>query len=159
MTIHFGYDKKRVIQALRYHFISRREIRIMIILVNVLAVLLFIFFLLKYLKPANYLTFSLLWIVLMLCFWFLFPYTTYHKTVMFKHEYSMSFSDSGFSLEHGGRGKNWEWHALSGYLETPHFFHLYFNPKTFLLVPKYGCSTDDEVHDLRQLIRSKVKKG
>ena len=37
MTIHFGYEKGQVIQALRYHFISRPEIRIMIILVNVFA--------------------------------------------------------------------------------------------------------------------------
>ena len=38
MTIYFGYNKKQVIQALRYHFISRREIRIMLILVNVFAI-------------------------------------------------------------------------------------------------------------------------
>ena len=37
MTIHFGYEKGQVLQAFRYHFISRPEIRIMIILVNVFA--------------------------------------------------------------------------------------------------------------------------
>jgi len=37
MTIQFGYDKGQVMQALRYHFISRPEIRIMIIVVNVFA--------------------------------------------------------------------------------------------------------------------------
>ena len=37
MTIYFGYEKGQVIQALRYHFISRQEIRIMLILVNVFA--------------------------------------------------------------------------------------------------------------------------
>ena len=27
MIIHFGYDKKQVLQALRYHFITRPEIK------------------------------------------------------------------------------------------------------------------------------------
>ena len=31
----FIYNKGKVIQALRYHFITRKEIKIMIILVNV----------------------------------------------------------------------------------------------------------------------------
>ena len=159
MTIFFGYDKKKVIQALRYHFISRPEIRIMIILVNVLAILLFILYLLKYLKPANYLTFSLLWVVLMLCFWFLFPYSVYTKTIMFKHEYGMTFTDEKFSLDHESRSKFWEWKSLKNYLESPHFFHLYFDAKTFLLVPKDGCKDSDEVHQLRQLIQAHVKKG
>ena len=38
MTIYFGYEKAQVIQALRYHFISRKEIRLMLILVNVFAI-------------------------------------------------------------------------------------------------------------------------
>jgi YcxB-like protein len=159
MTIHFGYDKKKVIQALRYHFISRPEIRLMIILVNVLAVLLFIAFALKYLKPAHYLTFSLLWFVLMLSFWFLFPYSTYGKTAMFKNEYSMAFSDSDFSLIHERGQKAWPWSSIKSYLESPHFFHLYFDAKTFLLVPKDACKNSDEVHQLRQLIQVNVKKG
>jgi hypothetical protein len=159
MTIYFGYEKGQVIQALRYHFISRREIRIMIILVNVCAVLLLIAYILGYLKPANYLTFSLLWIVLMVCFWFLFPYSTYSKTIMFKHKYSMTFTDENFSLEQGGRGKSWKWASLKNYLESPYFFHLYFDSKTFLLVPKDSCKDIDEVHALRQLIKEHVKKG
>ena len=38
MTISFSYDKKQVIQALRYHFLTRPEIRILLILVNVFAI-------------------------------------------------------------------------------------------------------------------------
>jgi hypothetical protein len=37
MKVSFTYDKKQVLQALRYHFLSRKEIRLMIILVNVFA--------------------------------------------------------------------------------------------------------------------------
>ena len=159
MTVAIEYDKKKVIQALRYHFISQKDIRIAMIAVNVMAVVLFVLFMLGYLSPANYITFSLLWLVLMLCYWFLFPYYTYKTTVMFKHQYMMGFNEDNFSLEHERMGKTWEWKAVDKYMESPHFFYLYFNKKTFLLVPKDGCKDSDEVYALRQLIKGKVKKG
>lgn len=159
MTIYFGFDKKKVIKALRLYFISRREIRFMIILVNVFAILLLAAFILGYLGATNYIVFCTLWAVLMVFFWFVFPYSVYSKTAMFKHEYSMSFDEQNFSLEHNGRGKSWPWSALKKYMESPDFFHLYFDSRTFLLVPKDGCKDSDEVHELRTLIKSKVSKG
>lgn len=159
MTIHFGFDKKKVIKALRLYFISRREIRFMIILVNVLAILLLVAFSLKYLSAANYIVFCFLWVILMVFFWFVFPYSVYAKTIMFKHEYSMTFGEGEFSLEHKGRAKSWPWSSLKKYIESPDFFHLYFDSRTFLLVPKDACKDSDEVHELRTLISLKVVKG
>lgn len=159
MTIQFGYEKKKVIQALRYHFISRPEIRIMIIIVNVLAIALLAAFAMQYLQPKHYLTFSLLWVLLMLSFWFIFPYATYNRTQMFREEYTMHFTEAGFTLEHTRMQRSWPWDALVYYLESPFYFHLYFGPRTFLLVPKDACEGDDEVHALRTLIKEHVKKG
>jgi hypothetical protein len=102
---------------------------------------------------------SLLWIVLMISFWFILPYMVYRKAVTFKHEFSMTFSEEGFTLAHERGSKDWEWKKLSNYLESPHFFHLYFDSRSFLLVPKNGCKDSDEVYALRNLIREKVKKG
>ncbi|MGB5029391.1 MAG: YcxB family protein [Chitinophagaceae bacterium] len=48
---------------------------------------------------------------------------------------------------------------MKSYLESPHFFHLYFDSRSFLLVPKNGCKDSDEVFELRKLIKEKVKKG
>ena len=56
MTIHFGYEKGQVLQALRYHFISKAEIRIMIILVNVFALVSIILYALKKIGPPPFLT-------------------------------------------------------------------------------------------------------
>ena len=47
MTIEFSYNKNQVLQALRYHFLSRREIRFMIILVNIFALASAVLFYLK----------------------------------------------------------------------------------------------------------------
>lgn len=159
MTIYFGYDKRQVIQALRYHFISRKEIRLMLILVNVFALATITLYALKKITPMPFLAGSVLWIVLMISFWFILPFMVYRKAVTFKHEFSMTFSEDGFTLAHEHGSKFWEWTKLSSFLESPHFFHLYFDTRSFLLVPKSGCKDSDEVFELRNLIRSKVKKG
>ena len=159
MTIYFGYEKEKVLQALRYHFISRPEIRIMLITVNVFAIGSIILYALQKITPMAFLVGSFLWIVLMVSFWFILPGIVYRKAVTFKHNFSMNFNDTGFSLEHERGSKSWQWNALKSFLESPHFFHLYFDSRSFLLVPKSGCADKDEVFELRQLIKSKVKKG
>lgn len=159
MTIQFGYEKPKVLQALRYHFISRPEIRIMLILVNVFALLSILLYALKKVGPMAFLVGSFLWIVLMISFWFLLPALVYRRAVTFKHSFSMDFEEDGFTLRHDRGQKNWAWNALSHYVESPHFFHLYYDNRSFLLVPKSGCRDSDEVHELRMLIKSKVKKG
>lgn len=159
MTIHFSYEKSKVLQALRYHFISRPEIRIMLILVNVFAILSITLYALKKITPVAFLLGSFLWIVLMISFWFILPWLVYRKAVTFQHKFSMKFEEDGFMLSHDKGSKSWQWTALKNYLESPHFFHLYFDSRSFFLVPKSGCKDSDEVFELRKLIKSKVKKG
>ena len=158
MTIYFGYDKRQVIQALRYHFISKPEIRIMLILVNVFAIVSFTLYLFKKITPMAFLVGSFLWVVLMVSFWYILPGLVYRRAITFKHNFSMNFNDNGFSLDHERGSKTWPWTALKTFMESPHFFHLYFDSRSFLLVPKNGCKDTDEVFELRQLIKSKVKK-
>lgn len=159
MTIYFGYEKPKVLQALRYHFISRPEIRIMLILVNVFALASITLYALKKVTPMAFLIGSFLWIVLMISFWFILPGLVYRRAATFKHEFSMDFEEKGFTLRHEKGLKEWPWTALSHYVESPHFFHLYFDSRSFFLVPKSGCRDSDEVHELRTLIKSKAKKG
>ena len=158
MRIIFGYEKGQVLQALRYHFISRPEIRIMLIMVNVFAIGSIILYALGKITPMAFLVGSLLWIVLMISFWFILPGAVYRRAVTFRHQFSMEFNEAGFSLEHEKGSKTWPWSALSTYLESPHFFHLYFDSRSFLLVPKSGCRDKDEIFELRKLIREQVKK-
>ena len=159
MTIHFEYEKGQVIQALRYHFISRPEIRIMIVLVNVFALGSLILYAMKKITPLAFLVGSLLWVILMISFWFVLPIMVYRRAETFLHKFSMTFEQHGFSLKHERGSRSWQWDALSHFIESPNFFHLYFDSRSFFLVPKSGCKDSDEVHELRLLIRSKVKKG
>jgi hypothetical protein len=158
MTIHFGYERSKVIQALRYHFISRKEILVMIILVNVFALASAILYFTGKVTSLAFLVGTSLWLVLLASFWFILPISVYKRAVTFRHEFSMDFDDEGFTLRHEKGSKTWTWQALKHYVESPHFFHLYFDSRSFLLVPKSGCRDKDEVFELRQLIKAHVNK-
>ncbi len=158
MTIYFGYEKGQVMQALRYHFISRPEIRIMLILVNVFALVSIALYALKKVTATAFLTGSVLWIVLMISFWFILPALVYRRAETFQHNFSMDFGSETFTLSHERGQRSWPWTSLSNFIESPHFFHLYFDSRSFFLVPKSGCRDKEEVSELRQLLNEKVKK-
>lgn len=158
MVIYFSYEKPQVMQALRYHFISRLEIRIMIILVNVFAIASFVLYFLNKITPYALITGSVLWIVLMISFWFVMPGMVYKRAATFRDKFSMNFNEDGFTLVHERGSRTWPWGALSTFMETPNFFHLYFDSRSFFLVPKSGCKDSNEVAELRQLLKLKIKK-
>lgn len=158
MRIHFSYEKKQVIQALRYHFISRPEIKIMIILVNVFAIMSLVLYYLKYINPFAFLVGSLLWLVLMISFWFVLPMLVYRRSETFRHSFSMNFEQETFSLEHQNGGRSWPWKSLAYFIESPNFFHLYFDARSFLLVPKSALKDSDETQQLRHILMENVKR-
>jgi len=157
MTINFSYDKKQVLQALRYHFLSKREIRLMIILVNVFALLSAVLFYFRKILPFAFLVGSFLWFALMISFWFVLPGMVYRRAATFRDHFTMKFEDESFSVGNERGSRSWPWGALSNFLETPHFFHLYFDNRSFFLVPKNAFANGDEVYRMRHLLKDKVK--
>jgi hypothetical protein len=155
MTVHFGYDKTLVLQALRYHFLSRKEIRFMIILVNVFALLSAALFYFKKILPPAFFVSTFLWIVLMLSFWFVLPGLVYRRAATFQDQFTMDFEENGFSLGNERGGRQWSWKTVSHYLETPHFFHLYFNATSFFLIPKKAFN-HQQLTQMRDMLRKKI---
>jgi hypothetical protein len=158
MTVSFTYDKRQVIQALRYHFISRPEIRIMIILVNVFALACAFLYYFKKISPLAVLVGSFTWFFLMISFWFVMPAMVYRRAATFKDHFTMHFEEEGFSLGNERGSRSWPWKALSTFMESPNFFHLYFDSRSFFLVPKNSFDDRDKVFEMRQLLKAKVKK-
>jgi hypothetical protein len=158
MKIFFSYEKGQVLQALRYHFISRPEIRLMLILVNVFAIASIILYALGKITPMAFMVGSILWIVLMISFWFVLPGMVYRRAVTFQHEFSMDFQEEQFTLEHERGSRSWPWTALKTWIESPHFFHLYYDSRSFFLVPKSGYKDKEEISEMRELLKRKVRK-
>ncbi len=151
----FYYNKPKVIQALRYHFITRKEIRLMIILVNVFAVTTAILFFFKKISPVAFLVGSVLWFTLMLAFWFILPYSIYKRSATFKDHFNVALEDKHMFLENERGTKTWPWSTFSSYIESPHFFHLYFDSRSFFLLPKEAFE-GNALQEARQIIKAKV---
>ncbi len=158
MQVEFSYNKGQVIQALRYHFITRREIRFLMILVNVFAIFSASLFYFKKVQPLAFLVSSVLWIVLMASFWFLMPYSVYRKERTFKDHFRASLEDQHFFISNAVGGRSWAWREFSNYLETPHFFHLYFDSRSFFLLPKEAFAGSDALHQARELFKANIRK-
>ena len=158
MTIHFGYDKKQVLQALRYHFLSRPEIKILIILVNIFAIAAAVLFAFKKIQGLSFLIFSLLWFSLMLVIWKILPASIYKRAATFQDNFSIRFEEEGVELSNQNGSKAWPWTAFSSYLESPYFFHLYFDSRSFFLVPKDAFMDVAQLQAVRQLIKEKINR-
>src|SRR5258707_12230961 len=98
MTIHFSYDKRQVMQALRYHFISRPEMRIMLILVNVFALTCAVLYYFKKITPFAVLFGSFMWFFLMISFWFVMPEMVYRRAATFRDSFTMRLDEEGVSV-------------------------------------------------------------
>jgi hypothetical protein len=153
----FSYDKNKVIQALRYHFIQRTEVRILIIVVNVFAIGTGILFYFKKIRPEPFLLGSVIWLGLIAAFWYFIPNSIYKKAATFKDSFTIFFREDEIILENQRGYVEWPWTKFSKYFESPHFFHLYFDSKSFFIVPKEGMS-DDFRHELRAVLRNKIGK-
>ena len=158
MQIFFSYDKKLVIQALRYHFIGRTEVRALIILVNVFAIFSAALFYFHKVTPFAFLLSSVLWIGLMISFWFILPNTVYKKASTFQDTFKMTFGEHRVRVENERGYTEWNWEKFSNYLESPYFIHLYFDSKSFFLVPKAAVEQDGNLNELRQMLQQKVVK-
>ena len=130
----------------------------MIILVNVFALLSATLFFLNKVTPLAFFIGSSLWFMMMISVWYWLPNVIYKRTATFKDHFNMSFEDEGFTLGNERGSRSWEWSSLSTFLESPYFFHLYFDSRSFFLVPKNGCRSGEEVMELRELLKKKVKK-
>ena len=153
----FTYNKGKVIQALRYHFITRREIKLMMILVNVFAIASALLFFFKKISPLAFLVSSFLWFGLMISFWYLLPLTIYKKSDTFKDKFKATFGKEEFTIENERGSRSWPWKEFSTSMESPHFFHLYFNTRSFFIVPK-DAFEDEELKEARKLLAVRIGK-
>ena len=158
MTIHFGYDKKQVIHALRYHFLTRPEIKVLFIFVNVFAILSAVLFFLKLIQPISFLIFSTLWFLLMLIIWRLLPTGIYKRSHTFQDNFSMSIDENEVVLMTEKGSKAWHWRDFSSFVESTYFFHLYFDSRSFFLVPKDAFADLLKLQEARNILRNNIRK-
>jgi len=129
----------------------------MMILVNVFAMLSAGLFFFKKISPFAFLISSVLWFSLMILFWFFLPYIVYKKAETFRDRFRAILTDDAFRVENERGGRSWDWNEFSNWLESPHFYHLYFNSRSFFIVPK-DAFIDEDVHGARKIFKEKIGK-
>src|SRR5450432_3865906 len=116
MVIYFEYDKKQVMSALRHHFISRPEIKFLLVVVNLFTILSAVLFYLHKIQPISFLLFSCLWFILLLTFWTLLPLSVYKRSQTFQDQFSMNFNDHEVVLQTARGSHAWDWKEFSSFL-------------------------------------------
>jgi hypothetical protein len=158
MTIQFGYNKRQVLDGLRGHFFSRPEIKTLVIVINAFALLSAILFAFKKIQALPFLLFSVLWFCLWVAIRRLLPLSIYKKSATFQDTFILTLEERGLLLEtHRGR-QLWQWEAFSGFKETVYFFHVYFNPRSFFMIPKDSFKDITEIQAARKMLKDHIAK-
>ena len=125
MAYPITYVKSEVLQALRYHFIKQREIKSLMIIINLYAIVTAVLLFMKKIRPEPFLLGSILWILLMAFFWFILPNMFFRKTTLFKENWDFSYDNKRATLMGNLGEASWEWDTVSYYFESAYFFHFY----------------------------------
>jgi hypothetical protein len=157
MHFTFSYNKKKVMQALRYHFIAQKEIRILFIVIIVFDLVSGSLYFAGKIRPDPFLLGAFIWFFFLISFWFLMPGIVYRRSVTFKQQFTIYFQPAYVAVENTNGRVDWEWKRFINYFESPNFFHLYFSAKSFFLVPKDELNADEQLQ-LRSLISDQVAK-
>lgn len=157
MSSYFTYNKAKVLQALRYHFITRREIKLMMILINVFAIVSVLLYFFKKISPYAFITSSFLWFVLMISFWFILPGIIYRRAATFRDRLRVNFEPMQMTIANERGSRSWPWTAFSTMMESPYFFHLYFDARSFFIVPKEAFQAD-QISEVRKFLKEKITR-
>ena len=98
---------------------------------------------------------SVLWFTMMMAFWFILPITIFKKSITFQQRLKATFGKEEFTIENEKGSRSWLWREFTATMESPHFFHLYFDERSFFIVPKEAF-LDEEVPLVRKLLAAKI---
>jgi hypothetical protein len=66
----------------------------------------------------------------------------------------VTVDENHLSIQTEVSNKIWAWREFSNMIETPGFFHLYFDSKSFFLLPKDSFENSDDVQKARQYMKA-----
>lgn len=156
MRLSFDYDKKKVIQALRYHFIWQPEIKILLVSIIAFDLVAGILYFMDKIRPQPFILGSFIWFISLIAIWYLLPYSIYKRSATFKEKFVITFNENSILLQNPNGYVEWKWGQFTRFIESPNFFHLYFSPKSFFLVPKDEMNEEFR-YDLRLLLKKRIK--
>ena len=127
------------------------------IVVNVFAIVSASLFFAKKISPLAFLLSSVLWFALMITFWFILPKMIYKKSATFQDSFKITLGEDAFTIQNDKGGRSWPWKDLSTWMENPFFFYLYFDARSFFIIPKEAFD-GEELTEARKILFEKIPR-
>ncbi|ATL46942.1 hypothetical protein COR50_06960 [Chitinophaga caeni] len=157
MVLEFSYNKQEVINALRYHFWQRGEIKVFRYTGLILAVFSAVGFILGFVNVQALTAVMAVVTLMYACFFFLLPISTYNRASTFKENIRLRWNEQGILINTFSGERLLPWKQFKQVVETRTFFYLYKDSKSFFLVPTNAFSSEAERQAFSLLLQQLYK--
>ncbi len=145
MDLHFQYKRQEVIDALRFHFLNRPEMKLFKTILIIMVLFAFVGYFAHFVTLQMLIWIFLLFVVVSLFFWYILPYSVYRKAKTFQEpEITLRWNKEHLLIGTRRGESTLPWSRLSNIIETKHFFYLYSSGKSFFLIPGHAFSDREE---------------
>ncbi len=151
--LQFTYKKEEVINALRFHFLRRGEIRVFRNTLIVLLLATVIGYVFRVVNFNAMLGIVVMMVILGWAFWYLLPVSTYNKAATFRDSIRLRYNDEGMAIYTGQGERSMSWRNFSQIVETQSFFFLYRDKRTFFLIPTSAFENDEARSQFSELMQ------
>ncbi len=145
MTLHFKYRRREVIEALRFHFMNKPEIKLFRTFLILLVIAAFIGYFTDYISLNALTWIFIIFIALVFLLWFILPFSVYRRAHTFREpELTLSVSEETLTIGTNKGKSRIAWQRFSNVMETKDFFYLYRSNKSFFLIPANAFNSKED---------------
>ena len=154
--LQFTYNREEVINALRFHFLRRGEIKVFRNALVILLLATVIGYVFRLVNFNAMLGIVLMMLVLGWAFWYLLPVSTYNKAATFRDNIRLHYNDEGMAIQTGVGERQLSWRNFNQIVETDSFFYLYRDKRSFFLIPTSAFQSSEAHLQFRELMQRAI---
>ncbi|PUZ27804.1 YcxB-like protein [Chitinophaga costaii] len=154
MHLEFSYKKNEVLNALRYHFLHRGEVKVFQITLLIFLLFTITGYLFHVVNRNALACITGMTLLIAWSFWYLLPVSTYNKAATFQDNIRLQVNEEGMTITTGqGGDRLLGWQRFSQVVETQKFIYLYRDKKSFFLIPLSAFQNTEARSDFMQLLQ------
>lgn len=158
MHLEFSYNRDEVLNALRYHFLQRGEIKVFRNTLFLLLAFTLAGFAYRIVTVGALVGIASMSVVIVLVFWYMLPVSIYNKAATFKDDIHLNYSEEGIviSTRNSDVQKQLSWKGFTQVVRAKNFFFLYRGKKNFFLVPTSAFKSEEAEEEFEKLANDKI---
>ena len=126
MHLEFSYNKEEVLNALRYHFLQRGEIKVFRNTLFILLAFTLAGFAYRLVTVGALICIASMVVLIVLVFWYMLPVSIYNKANTFKDDIHLNYSEEGITISTRSSEveKQLSWKNFTQLVEAKNFIFL-----------------------------------